>query len=64
MLNSLDPNQAIHFVGPVLDSNGLQMLSADDTSTQRVKVGVVFESMNTLLSSCLGISKISFIHYI
>ena len=64
MSNSLDPNQAIHFVGHVLGPNDLQRLSADDTSTQRVKVGVVFESMNTLLSSCLGISKISFIHYI
>ena len=37
MLNSLDPDQARHFVGPDLDPNCLQTLSADDTSKQRVK---------------------------
>ena len=37
--NSLDPDQARHFVGPDLDPNCLQMLSADDTSRQRVKPG-------------------------
>ena len=32
--NSLDPDQARHFVGPDLDPNCLQRLSADDTSRQ------------------------------
>ena len=30
MLNSLDPDQALHFVGPDLVLNYLQRLSADD----------------------------------
>ena len=30
--NSLDPDQAQHFVGPDLGPNCLQKLSADDTS--------------------------------
>ena len=34
--NSLDPDQARHFVGPDLGPNCLQMLSAGDTSRQRV----------------------------
>ena len=34
--NSLDPDQAQHFVGPDLVPNCLQKLSADDTSRQRV----------------------------
>ena len=38
MSNSLDPDQARHFVGPDLDPNCLQRLSADDESSrQRVK---------------------------
>ena len=36
MSNSLDPDQAQHFVGPDLVLNCLQMLSADDTGGQRV----------------------------
>ena len=35
--NSLDPDQAGHFVGPDLGSNCLHRLSTDDTSRQRVK---------------------------
>ena len=35
--NSLDPDQARHFVGPDLGPNGLQRLLADDTSRQSVK---------------------------
>ena len=31
MSNSFDPDQARHFVGPDLDPNCLQRLSADDT---------------------------------
>ena len=34
MSNSLDPNQAQHFVGPDLGPNFLQRLSADDISRQ------------------------------
>ena len=52
MSNSLDPNQAINFVGPVLCPNDLQRLSADDTSARRVKEAVVFENVNSLLSPC------------
>ena len=38
MSNSLDPDQARHFVGPHdLGPNCRQMLSADDTSRPRVK---------------------------
>ena len=36
--NSLDLDQARHFVGPDLGPNCLQRLSADDTSRQRVKL--------------------------
>ena len=35
--NSLDPDQARHFVGPDLGPNCLQMLSVDSTCKQRVK---------------------------
>ena len=37
--NRLDPDQARHIVGPDLDPNCLQRLSADDTRIQRVKRG-------------------------
>ena len=37
MSNSLDPDQARHFVGPVLGRNCLQRLSADDTSSKEVR---------------------------
>ena len=33
--NSLDPDQAQHFIGPDLVPNCFQKLSADDTSRQR-----------------------------
>ena len=36
MSNSLDPDQARHFVGPDLGPNCLHRLSADGTSRQRV----------------------------
>ena len=35
-MNSLDSDQARHFVGPDLGPNCLRRLSADDTSRQRV----------------------------
>ena len=38
MSNSLNPDQARHFVGPDLGPNGLQRLSADDNGRQRIKV--------------------------
>ena len=37
MSNNLDPDQVRHFVGPDLDPNCLQRLSADDTRKQRIK---------------------------
>ena len=43
---SLDPDQARHFVGLDLGPNYLQRLSADLTSKQRAKVGVVFGKVN------------------
>ena len=43
MSNSLDQDQARHFVRPDLGSNCLQMLLADDTSRHS---GVVFGKMN------------------
>ena len=42
--NSLDPDQAQHFVGPDLGPNCLQRLSTDDTC--RVKFGVVLGKVN------------------
>ena len=44
--NSLDPDQVQHFVQPDLGPNCLQRLSADDTSKQGVKEGVVFGKVN------------------
>ena len=44
--NSLDADQTRHFVGSDLGPNSLQMLPADDTSKQRVEVGVVFGKVN------------------
>ena len=37
VLNSLDPDQDGHKVGPDLGSNCLQRLLADDTGRQKVK---------------------------
>ena len=39
--NSLDPDQALHSVGPDLGPNCLQNLSADDTSRQKVIVKMI-----------------------
>ena len=41
MSNSLDSEQAQHFVAPDLGLNCFQMLSADDTSRQSVKEHLV-----------------------
>ena len=38
--NSLDPDQNRHFVGPDLDANCLQTLSADDTSKQSYQMSI------------------------
>ena len=46
MSNSLDPDQAQHFVGPDLGPTCLQRLSADDTSSQRVKAFVLKSFLN------------------
>ena len=53
MLNSLDPDQARHFVGPGLGPNCLQRLSADDNSRQRVKVQAMCMSSSVYLSRYL-----------
>ena len=50
MSNNLDPDQAGHLVGPYLGSNWLQRSLADDTSRQRVEVGVVFRWVNWVAS--------------
>ena len=55
--NSLDPVQARYFVKLDLSLNCLQRLSADDTSKQRVKVGVVFGKVNS--SSGQSLNNIS-----
>ena len=44
MQNSLDPDQARHYVEPDLGPNCLQRLSVDDTS--RHTVGMVFVKVN------------------
>ena len=38
MSNSLDPNQAQHFVGPDLGPNCLQRLSADDMQVENFNI--------------------------
>ena len=40
MANSLDPDQARHFIRPDLGPNCLQRLSADDTRSQKVKTEI------------------------
>ena len=47
MSNSLDPDQARCSVGPDLDPNCLQMLSADDTYRQTVKIQCTCDSYNS-----------------
>ena len=42
--NSLHPDQARHFVGPYLESNCLQRLSADDTGGHRVNCEAAYSS--------------------
>ena len=41
MSNSLDPDQARHFVGPDLGPNCLQKLSVDDTSKELIKESII-----------------------
>ena len=53
MSNSLDPDQARHSVGPDLGRNCLQILSVDENSKQRVKVGVCLE-MQGIFCPSLG----------
>ena len=50
----LDSDQARHFIEPNLRLNCLQRLSADDTSKQRVQVGVVFGIVNCLVPCLVG----------
>ena len=49
--NSLDPDQAQHFVEPDLGPNCLQRLSADDTSRQRYKHQIFISSIIGSMSS-------------
>ena len=42
--DSLDPNQAQHFIGPDLNPIRLQRLSADDTSRQRGEVLLILKA--------------------
>ena len=49
--NSLDQDQAQHFVGPDLDSNCLQKLSTDNISWQRVAISS--EICQLQLHSCM-----------
>ena len=42
MLNSLDSDQARHFVGPGLGLNCLQRFSVDITTNQRVKSSLLY----------------------
>ena len=41
MSNSLDPDQARHFVGPDLGPNRLQRLSEDDTIVYKVLISQI-----------------------
>ena len=50
--NSLDPDQARHFVGPDLVSNCLQRLSADGTSWQLHVIPVLKMFFLNTLSAC------------
>ena len=52
--NSLDPNQAPHFVGPVLGSNCLQMLPADDKNTHTSRYKECSGSVVECLTQDLG----------
>ena len=55
--NSLDPDQARHFVGPELDPNCWQSLSADNTRRQRIKLSLeeLFLSLsNPRLNECFS----------
>ena len=49
MSNSLDPDQARHFVGPDLGPSRLQRLSADNTYRQIAKTDNDDESTTTMM---------------
>ena len=49
--NSLDPDQAQHFVGPDLGPNRLKQLSADNTSRQTVNNVVRWDHFNGITGS-------------
>ena len=54
MSNSLDPDQARHFIEPDLSPNCLQVLSAEDTSRQRDN-----ECKHKSLKFCLYLTTIA-----
>ena len=51
MSNSLDPDQARHFVGPDLDLNCLQRFSADDIADYELKKKFIFHQKSQLIRS-------------
>ena len=61
MSNSLEPDQAQHFVRPDLGQNHLQILSADDIGRERVGDRTVlyskniFEGIDFVISSYHGV---------
>ena len=70
MSKSLDSYQARHNVGPDLDPNYLQKLSADDTRWQRTKINVAISlmSMKQYTDNIFGLENVvcflCLLHYI
>ena len=64
LLNSMDPDQARHFVEPNLDPNYLQRLSADDSSRQRVTLHgyMGFNARKPVLGVCERLISVFVIH--
>ena len=60
MSNSLDPDQARHFVGPDQGLNCLQRLSADDASRESVSCKVLQFNILTSISSSIQSNKLIF----
>ena len=57
MPNRLDPEQARQNIGPDLDTNCLQMISTDDTNTQRVKIKLRYTTLFFSLQILTGASQ-------
>ena len=52
--NSLDPDQAQHYVGPDQDPKCLQMLSVDDTSRQSVNYLIIFSDISLFFQQTIN----------